>query len=402
MHAVKLLHALLDNACDSIDKRLRRTLFSAAEALTRCGQLSITALGRSLDSSAKVKHTIKCVDRLFGNHALHLKRNIFYRAMSHMLLKGNKRPVIIVDWSGLTPCGSFHFLRASVAVNGRAITLYDQAYPLNFLNKDKTHRDFLIMLQSIIPDKCVPIIVTDAGFRNSWFRAVLKMGWNYVGRIRNNTQYNRVGTVSWLPINSLYEGAKNIACYIGDVIVSRSTPLECHFYLKKNNKKYRVKRNLAGKKVRSSYSKKHEKGGREPWLIASSISPTEMNASEIMKIYEKRMQIEEAFRDLKNTRNGLGLRHCRSFKTERLNVALLIASLATLVLWILGLAAKNKNLHYSYQSNTEKQRNILSCFTIGRQVLLRDENQFTKGELMAALKCIIATTATAFRVSYAK
>lgn len=109
MHAVKLLHDLLDNACHSIDKRLRRTLFSAAEALTRCGQLSISTLGRSLDSQAKVKHTIKCVDRLFGNKALHLNGNIFYRAMSHMLLKDNKRPVIIVDWSGLTPCGAFHY-----------------------------------------------------------------------------------------------------------------------------------------------------------------------------------------------------------------------------------------------------------------------------------------------------
>lgn len=243
--------------------------------------------------------------------------------------------------------------------------------------------------------------ITDAGFRNSWFRAVLNMGWDYVGRIRNSTQYCMLGSASWLPIKSLYDRASNKACYIGNVLVSRSTPLDCHFYLMKNIKKFRVKRNLVGKKVRCSSSIKHEIGAREPWLIASSISHIEMNASEIMKIYEKRMQIEEAFRDLKNTRNGLGLRHCRSFKVDRLNVALLIAALATLILWLLGLAAKSKNLHYSYQSNTEKRRNVLSCFTIGRQVLLRDEAQFTKGELMAALNCIIASAATAFGESYA-
>jgi hypothetical protein len=97
------------------------------------------------------------------------------------------------------------------------------------------------------------------------------------------------------------------------------------------------------------------------------------------------MQIEEAFRDLKNTRNGFGLRHCRSFRVERLNVALLIASLAMLVLWIFGNAAKQKNIHYSYQANTEKRSSVLSVILIGWQVLIRDEVKFKRSELIAAL-----------------
>ena len=36
MRAAKLLHDLLDNACQSIDKRLRRTLFEASETLAHC------------------------------------------------------------------------------------------------------------------------------------------------------------------------------------------------------------------------------------------------------------------------------------------------------------------------------------------------------------------------------
>lgn len=76
MHAAQLLHDLLDNTCQSIDKRIRKTLFSAAETLMRCKQLSIATLGRSLDRFAKVKHTIKCIDRLFGNRALHAHRKL--------------------------------------------------------------------------------------------------------------------------------------------------------------------------------------------------------------------------------------------------------------------------------------------------------------------------------------
>lgn len=70
MHAARLLHDLLDKACETIDKRLRKTLFEAAGTLTRCKQLSIVSLGRHLDRKAKVKHTIKCMDRLFGNRSL--------------------------------------------------------------------------------------------------------------------------------------------------------------------------------------------------------------------------------------------------------------------------------------------------------------------------------------------
>ncbi len=191
MHVGKLLHDLFDNACKSIDKRLIRTLFDAAEALTRCKQLSIASLGRSLDRKAKVKHSIKSIDRLFGNTNLHKRNLIVYRAMCSVLIKGNARPVIIVDWSGLTPCGAFHFLSASVAVNGRSITFYSRTHPLKNYTKEKTHKEFLNVLKDILPKKCKPIIVTDAGFRNTWFRAVSMLGWDYIGRVRNKTYYRR-------------------------------------------------------------------------------------------------------------------------------------------------------------------------------------------------------------------
>lgn len=65
MHAMKLLHTLFDNACQTIDKRLRKAVFLATESLTRCKQLSISGLGRSLNRTAAVKHNIKCIDRFF-------------------------------------------------------------------------------------------------------------------------------------------------------------------------------------------------------------------------------------------------------------------------------------------------------------------------------------------------
>lgn len=392
MHASKLLHTLLDKTCESIDKRLRRTLFESAEALTRCKQLSITSIGRSLNRSAFVKHNIKCIDRLFSNRSLHSKNHILYRSMTHLLLKKNLNPLIVIDWSGFTPCGAYHFLRASVTLHGRTLTLYDQVFPLSDCYKIKTHREFLKMLKSILPKDCCPIIVTDAGFRNPWFNLVKEMGWDFVGRVRNTTYYRTKHVTTWEPIKDLYKMATRQPVHIGEAILSKYNPLSCHFYLYKKDKKYRVKRNLVGKKVRCSVSLKHEKRENEPWLIVSSLPPEKCSASEIMSLYKKRMQIEESFRDLKNMRNGLGLRHCRSYQTQRLNIALLIASLAMLVLWLFGTAAKLRHLHYSFQANTEKSRDVLSTFFIGWQAMQR-ENKFNKKELALALNNIAAATA---------
>jgi hypothetical protein len=146
-----------------------------------------------------------------------------------------------------------------------------------------------------------------------------------------------------------------------------------------------------GKKSQSTMSKKHAKSANEPWIIASSLSPDEIFAVNIINIYQKRMQIEELFRDLKNTRNGLGLRHCKSFTLKRLNIALLIGILATLVLWIFGMAIKRINSHHSFQSNTIRERNVLSVIIIGWQALIR-KMKFRKKDCMASLKYIASIT----------
>jgi hypothetical protein len=284
-------------------------------------------------------------------------------------------------------------LSASVAIEGRSFNLYSQAYPLKEYTSKKTHRLFLNTLKNLLPENCKPIVITDAGFRNTWFKAVLKMGWDFIGRVRNNTQYCRVNQDQWLPIKSLYKQATEKSSFIGRVLLARESRLDCYFYLMKQKKKYRTKRNLAGKKVQCSVSKKHAKSAKEPWLIASSLSQDDISATGIMKLYKMRRHFEEVFRDLKNTRNGLGLRHCRSFKIERLNVALLIGALAMLVLWLVGIWVKQQKMHYSFQANTVRTRNVLSNVMIGWQALVRTMN-FKKKEYLAALDYIASITAT--------
>lgn len=368
MHAEKLLHKIIGKSCQ-IDRRIINTLFEAAATLTHCKKLSIFGIARALPRAAKVKHLIKCIDRLFGNKALHNKRYQFYQAIINLFVKGNFNPIIVIDWSGLTRCGEYHFLRAAMTVKGRTLTLYEQSYHISEYGNYKTHKNFLHILHSLLPKDCHPIIVTDAGFRNNWFRLVQALGWDFVGRIRHNTQCKKTDDLAWEPIKNLYAKATHRAKFLGRFLLAKSGSLPCYFYLFKRKKLYREKRNLAGKKIKCSVSLKHAKGENEPWLIATSINPETISAEKVMIIYKKRMQIEESFRDLKNARNGFSLRQCRSLGKLRLDIALLIGTLAMLVLWLIGMAAKRKDMQYGFQSNTIRSRNVLSVISIGWQVL---------------------------------
>ncbi|WP_249364797.1 hypothetical protein [Pseudoalteromonas rubra] len=55
------------------------------------------------------------------------------------------------------------------------------------------------------------------------------------------------------------------------------------------------------------------------------------------------MQIEESFRDLKSPQYGMGLRHSKSRRPNRLDILRLLALLATIILWWIGLHAQHTN-----------------------------------------------------------
>jgi len=190
-------------------------------ALLTGGKLSLTHLGRSLDGAAQTKHQIKAVDRLLGNRHLHGERDGIYQAIARSLLLGNKRPVIIVDWSDFELGREWLMIKAALPTGGRAIALYERVFPFKRYNSPGAHRDFLRALHAILPPDCRPIIVTDAGFRGPWFREVEKYGWDWVGRIRNKIKYYRAETGRWRFTDSLYPEATTVPRYVGEVALSR-------------------------------------------------------------------------------------------------------------------------------------------------------------------------------------
>jgi hypothetical protein len=389
VHVLSILHNVFSVCRSSFDLRILKTLYSTVEALTRCRKLTIAGLGRSLNRNCYVKHKIKAVDRLFGNSKLHNNLFVFYQAITDRIIGPNKNPIIIIDWSGLTPCGNFHFIRAAVPLGGRALPILEIPFPLHQYTKPKTHKHFLKCLSKMLPIDCKPIILTDAGFRNPWFKLIKSFGWDYIGRIRQNTLCSSIEEEDWKHVKTLYKKAQKTPKYLGEFLLAENNTIETYLFICKETKKNRIKINLAGKKIQCSSSLKHEKRESEPLLIATSLDPMHFNARQTIKMYKKRMQIEEGFRDLKNGKSGLSFRQNRSLSLERLSIGLLIGAIATLVFWILGIAVKEKGIHYRYQANTVKDQNVLSLFTIGWQILEEGKIRFTNLEIKQAFGLLL-------------
>ena len=93
------------------------------------------------------------------------------------------------------------------------------------------HEAFLNQLATMLPQGCVPILITDAGFRSVWFRLVNRMGWYWIGRIRNRDMVSPADDDTWTGCKTLYARATGKAKSLGRYNYVRNHPVPCHLVL---------------------------------------------------------------------------------------------------------------------------------------------------------------------------
>ena len=388
MHALKMLHQTLKQSCPEIHVYRLTALMDVVTALVQGQTLTVTALGRSSPRAISMKHGIKQSDRLVGNDHLYAERGVIYQTITHLLLAGNSRPLILMDWSDYTHDRNYLLLRASVPVGGRALTLYEEVHPVKAYNNARREKLFLRTLHALLPTKCCPIIITDAGFAGPWFRAVQRLGWDYIGRITQNLLYRVTPQQAWIKCVTLHDQATVTPRSMGVIELVRSNPFRSQLYLYKQRPQGRHQLTLHRRPARSQHSKKNARREDSPWLLVSSLRPENVSAQHVIQLYRTRMQIEEAFRDIKNQRTGFSLTDTRTRAPQRLANLLLIGMLATLVVWMMGRLAEENQLHFQYQANTVKKHRVLSLFYLGCLLILQGQSQFTQRECQHAIKLI--------------
>ncbi|MBK8956833.1 MAG: hypothetical protein IPM80_00035 [Proteobacteria bacterium] len=151
MYASSLLESWLEDNCTWMHKARQGAVCKLVDGLLRGGVATLTAMGRHIPMQQAEKHGIKCADRLLGNRHLSAERLKIYQALGRWLLADIAQPWVVVDWSDVRP--------------GRCY------------GSPATHLAFLGRLKSVVPSSCRPILITDAGFRGPWFKAVSALGW---------------------------------------------------------------------------------------------------------------------------------------------------------------------------------------------------------------------------------
>jgi hypothetical protein len=384
MRATEVLQKCLGDALGSMHALRSRVLLRAVEATIRGRRLTLIDLARSWPGAERIRAPLKALDRLLGNRHLHAEHQGIHAAMARWLVR-SKQPVIVVDWSELKQDRSWHLLRAAIPVGGRTLPILDMVFPAGKQGSPTAEKQFLQRLADVLPDGVVPVLVTDAGFRGPWFRAVEAMGWRWLGRLRNTTYLKLSDDPSpWVSCKSMYTLAKRAPHDFGLMDVARSVPLTARVVLHAKPPQGRKHHNQQGVPARNSYSRQHARREREPWLLMASPN-LKLSARQLVALYARRMQIELSFRDLKSHRYGQAFEDSLTRKGPRIEVLLLLSTLAAFATWLVGMACEASGID-QWLTPFRSKRRLYSVMRLGREALVRRWSNARSSELVDLLQ----------------
>ncbi|MBI3896999.1 MAG: IS4 family transposase [Gammaproteobacteria bacterium] len=378
LHAVAVLQKCLSDVFQQMHAARTRVLLGAVAALICSRRLILMELARAWPGASRVRAPLKRLDRLLGNAHLIEESERCYAAMARWLVRGD-RPILVIDWSDLKTDGSLHLLRAGIPVGGRTLTVLETIHPEREKNSARVERAFLRRLKALLPPAVKPILVTDAGFRAPWFRAVTKLGWDYVGRVRHRTYVQLAEDGGWITNRSLHTVARPQPKRFTAARLVRNAPWQCDLILVRKPRRGRKALTRRGQRARSRQNLKAAQSAREPWLLATSL--TEVSHPQIVAIYAKRMQIEESFRDLKCDRYGCAVGDSLTRRDKRLAVLLLLHALATFVAWLSALTGNASSVIRYGGIVSQRPRRHYSLLRIGWEALRQRWTQISTRDL---------------------
>lgn len=377
MHAAGIVQGFFKTHLDGMHAA-RRAVLAAVVIAAMSGQcVSLTRLGRAILGEGRLKSAIKRVDRLISHPCIEYEAQLAGRKLLGQLCSIDMPLIIAVDWSAVGPGGKFVELRAAVTRlgMGRAVTIYQQVYKLSELGKAKHERLLLDTLYAWIDPRIEVTVVSDAGFRRPWFEYVHKLGWSWIGRIRQGVNVSR-DTKRWVSAGQWFKHAKSKAQRWSCCYLTSKAAWPCDMVLYRGRRHQRKSYRCPGHGSSSKAANEARTSAREPWLLAHSPKLSKYRANEIVAMYSQRMQIEESFRDTKSAVYGMGLEIGRSRSELRLHGLLLIAAIAAFLLWHIGQLAEAEGLHRRFKATTRVARE-LSLITLAILLCFREHIPLT-------------------------
>lgn len=364
MFKTQYCHTLLKSSFENLNKARINTLLKCSDGLIRSDELTLTAIGRNLSGASLTKHKIKRVDRLLASDKLLKEKVDIYQQLSKVFIPQLPFYLVAVDWSGCCNA-NYWVLRASLLVDGRSIVLYNQVVEKEELEQTYIHNTFLDDLSRFFGEQDKVYIIADGGFKTPWIQKIASLGWLHVTRVRGQI-HGQLEQGDWRPVSKLSGGATSIPRALGLGKLGKTSKTQCsaYFHLYKGAPKGRKS---TGHQYPSA-QKTYRSIANEPWLLVTNDDT--LNAKQVVTYYNKRMQIEQNFRDDKSQRYGFSWRNSKTTSVKRIEILCLIACIATNVLWFIGFQAERRKLHHQFQANSIKARRVLSFLSLAKNILI--------------------------------
>jgi hypothetical protein len=304
---------------------------NAVVGVVHAVSLSIHAIGTGLAAARGLqsKHAIKQVDRLLSNPALDI-----WALFAHWVpyvVAGQSAIVVALDWTDFDADGQAMIAASLVTAHGRALPLVWRTVHKARLkgHRNRYEDEVLLRLHEVLPPGVRVTILADRGFGDQQLYTVLKdFGFDFVVRFRGAvTVERRTGEVrtahDWVPANGTIRQLR------GARVTQDRTPVDAVVCVK-------------------------QRGMPTPWCLA--IGGTTITGAQAVRLYGRRFTIEEAFRDVKDPRYGLGMSATHIGEPRRRDRLLLICAMAMTLLTLLGAAGESLGMDRMLKANTVTKR----------------------------------------------
>jgi len=320
----------------------RKTAAHLVSGVMQLQGTGVLALGRAMEGPAKAKHRIKRVDRFLGNEQV--ETEALSAALFHQLRPRTGRLVVLADW---TDRHDFQQLVLALPRQGRALPFWSMTVPKG--DGSGEHDGWMIhaeaealkTLERFCQEAITPVVIADRGFGNTrWLEQIQNRGWYFVQRLACNHRVDveeHIGAMSELGIR---RGWRARDWGWGTMGEKQWGPLRLVTVFGRENK--------------------------EPWYLVTNLEAEP--PAEIVRLYQRRMWIEAAFRDFKNRNWGMGMDRVRLTQRARIDRHFIVLALAYMFLFAFGAAAETQGLGDQLKANTVSER-VLSLARIGNYFL---------------------------------
>ncbi|XXU70185.1 IS4 family transposase [Sorangium sp. So ce1097] len=307
------------------------SLANGVAGVLNAAVLSIHAIGQAYANVAKItaKSGVKQVDRMLGNDALSL--DIVLARWVRFVVGENASILIALDWTDFDKDDHTTLCAYMVTTHGRAMPLAWKTVKKSALRDQRTGHELEMVerLHTWLPENVNITLLADRAFGYQELYALLEaFGWDFVIRFRGCILVESAdGAVrpaeDWVPSNGrpkLLVGARvtDKRTAVGAVVLVKAARM------------------------------------KEAWCLATSLATTK--AAEVIKLYGRRLTIEETFRDTKDLHFGMGLSATHIRDAARRDRLLLLVAMAHTLLTLLGAASEASGLDRTLKVNTVKKR----------------------------------------------